>query len=67
MPDGGSGFGRCGAGKQKLSASFTHGRLLVGADVQMLMDIGLLDQDATGHLTAPYDEIFIHADLMQAA
>jgi predicted transcriptional regulator len=39
----------------------------VKADVKALLDIGLLDRDATGHLTAPYDEILIHANLTQAA
>jgi len=39
----------------------------VKADVKALLDIGLLDQDATGNLTAPYDEILIHANLTQAA
>ena len=39
----------------------------VMAEVKALVDIGLLDKDANGHLTAPYDEILIHADLTKAA
>ena len=40
---------------------------VIEADVKALMDIGLIEQDANGDLTAPYDEILIHADLTKAA
>jgi len=40
---------------------------ILEVEVKALVDIGLLDQDAKGHLTAPYDEILIHADLTKAA
>lgn len=39
----------------------------VETDIKVLLDIGLLDKDATGRLIAPYDEILIHADLTKAA
>jgi len=39
----------------------------VETDVKALLHIGLLDQNDKGSLSAPYDEIFIHADLTQAA
>jgi predicted transcriptional regulator len=40
---------------------------VIEADVKALVDIGLIEQDAKGNLTAPYDEILIHADLTKAA
>jgi predicted transcriptional regulator len=36
-------------------------------DVKALLHISLLDQNDKGSLAAPYDEIFIRADLTQAA
>ncbi len=39
----------------------------VRADAMALVELGLLDQDEDGGLSAPYDEILIHADIRDAA
>lgn len=39
----------------------------VHGDVVLLVDLGLLERDAAGELSAPYDEIVIHASLRVAA
>jgi predicted transcriptional regulator len=36
-------------------------------DVKDLVELGLLDQDEQGRLSAPYDEIVIHASVRDAA
>jgi predicted transcriptional regulator len=39
----------------------------VHTDVADLVDLGLLDRDEQGHLSAPYDEIVIHTAVRDAA
>jgi len=39
----------------------------VYTDVKDLVELGLLDKDARGRLTAPFDEIVIHATVRDAA
>ena len=39
----------------------------VHTDVRELLDLGLLEKDARGRLTAPFDEIVIHASVRDAA
>lgn len=39
----------------------------VHTDVQALVQIGLLDKDSRGRLSAPFDEIVIRAELRDAA
>jgi predicted transcriptional regulator len=39
----------------------------VHADVTALIDLGLLERDQHGVLSAPYDEILIHAGIRDAA
>ncbi len=39
----------------------------VYTDVKVLVELGLLDKDEQGRLTAPFDEIVIHAAVRDAA
>ena len=39
----------------------------VHTDVRELLELGLLEKDARGRLTAPFDEIVIHASVRDAA
>jgi predicted transcriptional regulator len=39
----------------------------VYTDVSRLVDLGLLERDLDGMLSAPYDEIVIHAGIRDAA
>lgn len=39
----------------------------VHTDVTQLLELGLLERDARGHLSAPFDEIVIRAELRHAA
>jgi predicted transcriptional regulator len=39
----------------------------VAADVTALVELGLLERDGSGTLSAPYDEILIHAGIRDAA
>ncbi|MFZ5619821.1 MAG: hypothetical protein ACOY5W_02220 [Pseudomonadota bacterium] len=39
----------------------------VHTDVRELLELGLLEKDARGRLTAPFDEIVIHASVRDVA
>jgi predicted transcriptional regulator len=39
----------------------------IHTDVRELLELGLLDKDSRGRLSAPYDEIVIHANVRDAA
>ena len=39
----------------------------IHTDVKALLEIGLLEKDGRGRLSAPYDEIVIHASVRDAA
>lgn len=39
----------------------------IHTDVRELLDLGLLEKDSRGRLSAPYDEIVIHASVRDAA
>ncbi len=63
---------RCSAAHPGLTAAQLASRLGrddqdVRTDVTALVDLGLLELDDNGALSAPYDEILIHAGIRDAA
>jgi predicted transcriptional regulator len=56
-----------GQGVEQLAQVIGQPPETVRADATALVELGLLDQNADGGLSAPYDEILIHADIRDAA
>ena len=52
---------------RQLAASLGRDYKNVHTDVRELVDLGLLDKDASGHLSAPFDEPVIRAGLRDVA
>ncbi len=56
-----------GLNTRRLSQELGRDYKNIHTDVRELLDLGLLDKDSRGHLSAPYDEIVIHANVRDAA
>ncbi len=56
-----------GLNTRKLATALKRDYKNVYTDVQALNDLGLIEKDAKGQLTAPFDEIVIRAGLREAA
>ena len=56
-----------GLNTRKLAGELKRDYKNVYMDVQALTELGLLDKDERGRLTAPFDEIVIRAGLREAA
>ena len=56
-----------GLNTRKLAGGLKRDYKNVYMDVQALTELGLLDKDENGKLTAPFDEIVIRAEIREAA
>jgi predicted transcriptional regulator len=59
--------GHDGLNVRRLASELARDYKNVYMDVAELIELGLLERDADGHLFAPFDEIVIHAGIRDAA
>jgi predicted transcriptional regulator len=59
--------GHGGLNVRRLATELGRDYKNVHTDVAGLIELGLLERDADGHLSTPFDEIVIHAGLRDAA